>query len=201
MPGQLKQVLELGARVSRLQRWVFWDDSHPDGRLRVRDEFADLVCGGCGKVDELAALGRAPLPGGPLNSKRDILLSGDDFFLVSDRASKRLVAANVCGVEFVPIARATYAVVKPAVVVQTDPQLAGFERHGGACIRCGRPKELCVGPLVRSLSIPENPLCLFTSVTWSESVRGRRARIFVTAECATVLKALGLDGLQLLPAH
>jgi hypothetical protein len=180
--------------------WLFWEED-ARGVLRPRSEFGDLVCTACGKLDELRALQRGPLRRLAFRSKRDVLWSNDDFLVVSARAVRALRGVGVGGVEWVAIEGGEYHAIRPMVLVETNVDLAGFEYHGGICAVCRRPKEACVGPMRRSLARPPDPLLLFASEIWSESVRGRRTRLFVTPTAVAAIRPLGLKGLELAVAH
>src|SRR5262245_6265853 len=59
-------------------------------RLIVMQQYADLVCQRCGKVDERAALARGIQASVTVKSKRPFLGSDDDFYLLDERAKKAI---------------------------------------------------------------------------------------------------------------
>jgi hypothetical protein len=59
-------------------------------KLIVMDEYEDLVCKECRKVDENAALSRGIQEEVVVNSKRPFLSSADGFYLVNEKIKQRL---------------------------------------------------------------------------------------------------------------
>lgn len=193
-------ILSLVPSDSRQVNWLF---RAPDakGVLRIRPEFVDLKCAACGKIDEFAALQR-PLPiGVRISSKRDFFEIGDGFLGVSERFRKVYDSARLAGLKFLQTHTPEHSLAVPANLVKTDESLAGFEYVLPKCASCGRYREAVVGPLVRSMEIPANPLTIFCSELWPESIMGKVLRLFASAEAATVLKRAKLKGLEIIKAH
>ena len=64
----------------------------------------------------------------------------------------------------------------------------------------GRYREVCVGPLSRSLTIPNDPMVVFASEIWNEDMRGRVLWLFAQRPVIEALNKRRLSGLEIINA-
>ena len=184
---------------SPVNDWLFWyeDDA---GFLRPRQSYADLVCRACGKLDEIAAIKRGIDPGVTIKSRRDIIELSDGQIAVSGRAREVFQHAGIKGLRFIQIPNGNRTVLWPDVRVRTDPNTAGFEFVDPKCYACGRYREICVGPLSCSLTVPDDPMVVFASEVWNENIRGRVLWLFAQRPVVDSLRKRRLSGLEIVSA-
>ena len=180
--------------------WLFSENDEND-RLVLRPEYRELACDRCGKLDEARALREIGIARLEIESDRQFLGTSDEFIMVGRTFQEAYETLGLNGLEFLEVpGSSSWSVVLPSVVMDVDPALAGFEIHGGHCSRCGRAREATVGPLMASITKPEDPMSVFTANAWSESVKGRRLHLFCSEAVAQGLKRSCLKGLELLEA-
>src|SRR5262249_41007261 len=90
---------------------------------------------------------------------------------------------------------------RPEVEVPTDPEVAEFRYEGAKCGVCGRYPEVLVGPFLRGMKIPEDPMVIFKSEIWNEGLQGRELWPFAQEPVAMALKKRRLAGLEITPAY
>ncbi len=117
------------------------DDS---GRLVVTDEYSDLVCKTCRKVDEKAALAIGVQNSIVITSKRSFIVSSDFFYLVDHRI-RQLLESITDLIDFVPIPATNFFNASPSFRVEPIEIDPGFRFGGARCVECRRPREVVWG--------------------------------------------------------
>ena len=178
-----------------LHGMVLYIDPPPDGPVRLRPDLADLACGTCGKVDELAAIRRGPAPGTRLHCRRDFFYSDDDVPCVGERFRAAYAHHGLTGLEFVPFTpRPAYALVP--VMLPADPAKTKMQFEGEPCPACGRYRDCVLVPSLRAVEFPAEVPDFFTPSVQPEGWRGRRMIVFASSRAAEALKASGVGGLD-----
>jgi hypothetical protein len=120
-----------------------------EDKLVVMDEYQDLVCQKCGKVNEKAALVRGIQRDVVVESKRPIIPSADNFYLVNDRGKQVFSALAPSEVDFYRIPASDFYVASARTWLQPQDNQAGFRFVGGRCSDCARAREVVwdKGPL------------------------------------------------------
>jgi hypothetical protein len=117
-----------------------------EGRLVVMNEYQDLTCKRCGKVDEKAALARGIQGEVLVRSKRPFLPSADDFYLLDERGKHLFAGLLPDQFDFIRIPSSPTFCVAAArewfEPLESDP---GFQFVSGRCKECGRPREVIWG--------------------------------------------------------
>jgi hypothetical protein len=184
---------------SPVNDWLFWYEDNA-GYVRPREIYADLVCAVCGKLDEEAAISRGIDSSVAIRSKRDFIEMRDGLISASMRLRDAFNEEGLMGVRFIPLPDGNHSVLLPEVRVATDLNTAGFEFVGPKCATCGRYSEVLVGPLVPSLTVPDDPMVVFASEVWNENTRGRVLWLFAQEPVVKVLKKRRLSGLEIMSA-
>jgi hypothetical protein len=114
-------------------------------KLVVMEEYQDLVCQKCGKVDEKAALVRGIRPGIVVKSKRPLIPSEDDFYLVNERGKKVFSEIVPDEIDYYRIPASDFYVASARTWLQPREGDPGVRFLGGRCNACGRAKEVFWG--------------------------------------------------------
>jgi hypothetical protein len=184
---------------SYFDNWLFrYEDTA--GFLRPRAMYADLLCPVCRKLDEIAAIKRGIDPAVTIKSRCDVIELTDGLIATSGRATAAFQNQGIKGLRFIQIPGGNHSVVWPEVLVRTDLNTAGFQ-FGPKCRACGRHREVCVGPLAQSLTIPEDPMVVFASEVWNEDLIGRVLWLFAQEPVINALAGKGLSGLEINPVR
>jgi hypothetical protein len=167
-----------------------------DEELVVMDEYADLVCAKCRKVDERAAFSRGIQDGVVINSKRPFLASSDDFYVLDERAKCIFSAILPDVIDYFRIPSSRFYVASAKIWRQPVETDAGFRFVGGNCKECGRPREVVWGKVPPTL-LGTNQ---FQAVNL-ESVLGARETWLVSKEVADELQRAvpPLTGMAIVP--
>jgi hypothetical protein len=166
------------------------------GKLVVIDEYQDLVCQRCGKVNERAALARGVRPGVRIRSKRSFFPAPDHTYLMDERGKQVFVTLLPGQIDFYPIPSSGFYVASATTrrhPKDTDP---GFQFEGGRCKVCGRAREICWGKESPILEEPKQFACINL-----EGWTGAREIWLVSKEVAGKLKTVSppLTGMFLDP--
>jgi hypothetical protein len=78
--------------------------------LVVMEQYQDLVCQKCGKVDEKAALARGIQGSIVIQSRRPFLGSADDFYLLDERAKQVFSEVLPEQIDYYPIPSSLFCV-------------------------------------------------------------------------------------------
>jgi hypothetical protein len=185
---------------SPVNNWLFWyeDDA---GYVRPRQLYADLVCGACGKLDEIAAFARGIGPEVSIRSRRDFIELSDGMIAATKKVKDVFEQNHISGLRFVELPGGSTWALWPDTFVSVDMALAGFQFVEPKCGVCGRYQEVCVGPLSQGLRIPDNPLVVFASEVWNEDTRGRVLWLFAQEPVAKLLKKARLSGMEIIVAQ
>jgi len=153
------------------------------GRMEYRPRYQDLVCRECGKLDELVALSRGIDEDISFSIIRDMCLSFENLYIVSDRLRYIVTEIKGSDVTFVPFPSAPgYYVIMPHCLIRPQEGDTAF-RLLRKCGECGRYGEIIWGKGVPHIMIsaPLGAVCL-------ESSLGIMPILFATDEVARLLK-------------
>jgi hypothetical protein len=180
--------------------WLFWVDDRA-ARLRARQQYLDLVCPGCGKLDELGAIERGLPSEFAVKGSRDIVGTADGFLLASVRARKVIEAASMIGCSFRPLlGDDKYQLILPTRFAPTDASRAGVRFIDPRCSVCNRYREVVGGFIPEGMEVPQERYAIFAPEVWSESILGRRQILMATEEAGREIKRAKLRGAVLLDA-
>src|SRR5262249_8530997 len=87
---------------SPYNEWLFWYQDEA-GYVRPRQFYVDLVCGLCGKLDEVVAINRGIDPSVIIKSKRDFIEMSDGLMTVSQHAKDVITGEGIKGLRFITI--------------------------------------------------------------------------------------------------
>jgi hypothetical protein len=165
-------------------------------RLVVMEEYQDLVCRKCGKVNEKSALARGIQPDVVVNSKRPFLGSADNFYLLDERGKQVFSAVLPDQIEYYRIPSSAFYVASARVLFQPDERNPGFRFVRGRCKQCGRPGEVIWSKIPPTIADVD----AFLSINL-EGTQGARETWLVSDEIATQLKIASppLSGMVLDP--
>lgn len=110
--------------------------------LTVMDEYQDLVCKECGKVNEKAAFARGIQPEVVIKSKRPFLGSLDSFFLLDERSKDEFTRLLPGELGYFRIPSSGYYVASAKAWLEPEEGHPGFEFVRGLCKGCGRSREV-----------------------------------------------------------
>lgn len=207
---------------NRVNVWVLGYDDADTGH-NLFNEYVDLICPNCGKVDERAAIERFIHPAvrvtSKSDSKRDLIGTEDGFLLVSRRFEELMARQAIRGLQMTPLPGDDRFFLAVPIRVPTDFDRAGLEIHGPdggtpyrtpgerletpdhRCIVCGRHYELCLQPMLRAMELPSDPLTLFTSEVRFEKQYGEMTLLFASEHARAILDESGLKGLDFVEAY
>jgi hypothetical protein len=165
-------------------------------KLVVMEEYQDLVCQKCGKVNEQAALARGIQGEVVVKSKRPFLGSADEFYLLNERGKQTFSGILPDQIDYYRIPGSAFYVACARIRLEPEESDPGFQFIRARCKQCGRPGEVIWGkgrPRIGGIK----PML---SVNL-ESVQGARQIWLVSAEVANVLKKVSppLTGMALVP--
>lgn len=174
--------------------FLFWR-VHANGRLVVMEEFQDLACKSCHKVNETAALSRGIPASVVVKSKRPFLLSQDEFYILDDRSMQLFSRLLPGEIDFYPIPSSPFFVASGRNWVQPDSNDPGFRFGRDRCTECGRVREVVWGRVPPTLA--SSP---FISVNL-EGIQGAREAWLVSKEVADELRKVSppLTGMAIIP--
>jgi ferredoxin len=160
------------------------------------DTLNDLICKRCGKICEKDALSRGISDTVRFTSRRSILGSMDDFYVVHHDFRVILDRILFEYVDFYPISNTKYYVACAKSCIQPIGGDPAYRVNNNRCINCNRYREIVWGnsPPI----FPINPS--FASVNL-ESVQGRREVWLVSSQVADLFRNLSpkISGMLLEP--
>lgn len=202
--------------------WVLGYDDPVLGH-RLFDEYLDLICANCGKVDETAAVRRGVNSFVRVRShrdaKRDFIGTEDGFFLVSQRFKSVVSDARITGLEMINIPGDRRFLLALPTRVATNFASAGLEVHPAygitpfrtsgsrletpdhRCTVCGRHYELCFQPAIAAMRIPPDPFEVFSPDIRMEKQYGEQMLMYISEPIRQILDGAGLNGLEYSEAH
>jgi len=115
--------------------------------MKMRDSYLDLRCSQCGKIDELAALGRGISEDIVFPKKMpDFFLSSEDISIVSSNMRGVLDALDKVKVRYFPFpSDSRFFVAFPDELIPVDKDNKAFRVEGGCCVECKRVRECVFG--------------------------------------------------------
>lgn len=176
-----------------VEEWLFFQENDT-GTLVPRNEYRDLQCARCEKLDEFKSLKRG-LQGVSFDTEYDVVLTGEDWLCVSSRFVDVYKRVGAVGLEFIPIPNGFSAVVCTNKVA-IDIEIAGFEELR-KCSVCGRFQERIVGPLAVSFGQMQKDNSFFVADVENENVRAVHQRIFVQSHLSRAFQDANLTGMCL----
>lgn len=176
--------------------WVYYYMHPVLERMTLRDRYASLACGRCGKFDEYNALRLGVDDDVVVSARRDYVDTADDAICVSDRFKRACEIEGIRGIDFVPLRGGRYFVVRPTVIAPVDPATCGIKYIGEPCPACGRYRESIFPPRIDSMTKPEDPMTVFSPSLRSEKHKCQYAEIFMTDQVASLLKRHDLRGIH-----
>jgi len=114
-------------------------------KLIVMEEYQDLVCPKCGKVNEKAALARGIQAGVIVKSKRPFVASADDFYLLDERGKQVFSSVVPDQIDYYRVPSSAFYVAFAKECLEPDESDPGFRFVRGRCKQCGRPREVIWG--------------------------------------------------------
>jgi hypothetical protein len=190
--------MKINALVPKDQRSNNWIIRHPtkDGPVRLRAQYADLRCRGCGKVDEEIAIARGLDPSIKIKADDDVVQSSDLYILFSRRLLGILSKHSVSGFKTTAFPTdSRYVLAWPDVFASVDRSLSGIEVHG-TCFVCGRARETCFFPRLESMVIPTHRRCLFSPELWTEKSYGKMLSFLTVESVIEILVSERVSGLE-----
>ena len=170
---------------------------NPAGRLVVMDEYQDLICPKCGKINEKIALARGIQAGVVVKSKRPFLGSYDFFYLVDERGKQVFSTVVPDQIDYYKIPSSNFYVASAKVWLEPEESNPGVEFARRRCKQCNRPGEV-VWPRTNPLKVAHFQPFLSVNL---EGGRGARETWVVSKEIADQLKKVSppLTGICLSP--
>lgn len=114
-------------------------------KLSVMQEYQDLVCQKCGRVNEKAALARGIQASVLIKSKPPFLGSADSFYLLDERSKHVFSDALPDQIDYYRIPSSAFYVVSARVWLEPEEADPGFRFVRARCKQCGRPGEVIWG--------------------------------------------------------
>jgi len=166
------------------------------GKLVLMEEYQDLACEKCRKVDEKAALARGIQAEVVVRSKRPFLGSSDSFYLLDQRSKEVFATVLRDEIDYFRIPSSPYYVATAKVWLQPEETDPGFRFGRDKCKECGRAREVVWGKVPPT--IPGQNRFLAINL---ESIQGARETWRVSKDVAEVLKKASppLTGIVLVP--
>jgi len=187
-------IYQLSPKDSRSDSWLFFEDD-AKGKLVIREEYRDLRCRACGKIDEETALLRGISPRFAIRSRRDFIATCDDRICVSSRFCELIASHEFEGLDFFPLPESDLILLIPVCLVQTDELRAGFENHH-KCLVCDRFRERTIGPMIDGMEIPDSSNTFFSSAIANENVKVSYRPLFSSEAIVSALKAAKVSGID-----
>jgi len=150
--------------------------------MEYRPQYRDLVCGECGKLDELLALERGIDGRISFSINRDIFVSFENLYIVTDRV--RSILSEIQGVDELFFSFPSvpgYYVFIPRCIVQPQPGESAY-RLLRKCSRCGRYREIIWGT-----GVPVVPASASIGAIFLEGSLGVLPIVFATDQTVTML--------------
>ena len=169
------------------------------GKLVVMDEYQDLACKTCRKVNEKAALSRGIQEEVVVKSKRPFLPAADDFYLVDERGKQIFSSVLPDEIDYYRIPSSTFYVASAKVWLQPEESDPAYRFLNGRCAECDRAREVYWGKLPR---VPPTIVDLKRFVAINlESMQGARETWFVSKDVADELRNVSprLTGMAIVP--
>src|SRR5688572_9922835 len=182
--------------------YQLWTDDQPDfnwltrvtsprGEYGMRMRYVPAACRGCGAlgVDDVFRLGFDPRIKITVKKGRNLLVTEDHSFCVSDELLQALKAADVKGFENKPLPETKWHVLS---ITQRRPfDQSIYQTDKRKCAQCGRQWQYGIAEFERQIDRPDEPLTFFSTAT----ERGQGGYdIFVTEPLLEVLRGAGAKG-------
>ncbi len=116
-----------------------------EDKLVVMQEYHDLVCEKCGKVNERAALARGIRPEVKVQASRAMLGSFEDFYLLSEQGKQAFASIFPGEIDYFQLPASSFYVCSAKTILQPERLDPGFRFHKQQCLECGRAREVVWG--------------------------------------------------------
>ncbi len=179
-----------------IDQWLFYEDCK--GGLDIRNEYTDLRCQECMKIDEFKALDLGvSINFQPKLGSLDIVGTPDDWCCISKRMYDLIIDNKIIGLNFHNIiSLGNCYVVAPNIFIPTNEDIAGY-RITKLCSKCNRPFER-VGPATADgmKVCPDNELKIYTSSVPNESIKSRSFPLLMTKSVFDIFKKARFKGIE-----
>ena len=149
---------------NRRNNWILYDGGRKG--IAVREQYRDLCCSQCGKLDEGRAIARGLDEDLRLKTTFDINTTDDGFVYFKCDIWHQLVTLGVHGVSTIPIPgdrEHLLVVPDPRLEIDVDVARSGTQFHR-QCPQCGRFRETTFFPMLESIALPSDPLQIWGTV-------------------------------------
>lgn len=170
------------------QNWLF-RRKNESGKIVVRDEYSHLKCISCNKIDELKALEISALKDVTfkLRGKGDFVYTHDFVICFSEKLVDAILQEGITGLDFRTFSNTnSYQIALPNLFVKTDLEIAKMQ-YGKKCEVCKRYDSVVIPPWSKSMELPNNELCIFSSEAWLEHPIGRMWHIYTSEKVVRIL--------------
>lgn len=173
--------------------WLFRKE---DDTIVVREKYRPMMCNQCGKLDERSALTMPFDSDVELNARGDFFSSEDGVICVSRTFTAAVESSGIAGVQFKAVLDAGYYAVIPTITAHVEVEKAGFEFEQPKCPVCGRYRGVYVGPFLPGMTVPSDPLTIFSTDFPNENRLGKVERLFASQAVVKLLKSAKLKGIH-----
>lgn len=207
---------------NRQNIWLFGYDDPTCGHQPF-EQYSDLICPNCGKLDEWQAVRRGIDAKVRVKSKkdatRDMLGTDDGFWLVTRVLRRALDGKGIVGLEYHELPGDERFLLAIPERVETDVANAGVQVHGPfgdssysrtaqrrehpdhRCITCNRSFELTLQPALKSMVLPKHDLMFFRPNLRFEKQFGEQILMFASELTYASLRELNLKGAEFVVAY
>ena len=189
----------LYARDTRSDNWIFRHAN--DVGVTLNEDYADLRCPKCKKIDELKALKRGLGECQIRERKADFFASHEGMSCVSLEFKQCLEAAGVRGLEYYAapnaIGRSVFVIV-PTLRVKAKKSAFKF---GKKCPACRRFKTVYGAPSTEQIELPQSAMTILTTDVSPEKEAGLMFQLMTGEDVVKLLKDAGLKGVLAFRTH
>jgi len=180
----------------RYSNYIFYLLSDDD-YLVLRESYRHLQCQVCKKIDEIAALQLPLEPDVQIQGRFDLNQTSDGMYHCNDRVKKIVEDNGISGIRFIELpGKEDCYVMVPTVEVLVDRSQPGHKYNEPKCPNCGRYREVFGFARLSPLSLPEDPMVIFTPEIWLEDSRGKNAVLLVSQQVMQIMKVQKVSGIM-----
>jgi len=180
----------------RYDNYVFFE-SDDDIGLVVRTQYSHLRCPVCKRMDTAKAL-ELPCPAGVrIRGRHDLQQTHDGVYYCNSRTRQVLDDNGVSGIRYVQIPdQSDYYLIVPTWKCPIDRSQPGFEFVPPQCSKCGRFTEVYRFSRLTAMTLPEDPLVVFTPEISRESGSFTIITLLISEQVMKILKAGRVSGIS-----